>query len=107
MLMLRISLLSSEGIELRSMLWCVACLLQERSDLESAAAARLDAAQAQAAAEAQALRCKLEGRIGAIAARLGQLASQEESRERRRQELAAQVGQGFGSSAGLEGGGAH
>jgi uncharacterized protein HemX len=67
--------------------------LQERSDLESAAAARLDAAQAQAAAEAQALRGKLEGRIGAIAARLGQLASQEEARERRRQELAAQVGE--------------
>lgn len=56
------------------------------------AAARLDAAQAAAAAEAQALRTKLEGRIGAIAARLGQLASQEEARERRRLELAAQVG---------------
>lgn len=47
--------------------------------------------QAQAAAEAQALRDKLEGRIAAIAGRLGQLASQEEARERRRQELAAQV----------------
>lgn len=65
--------------------------MQERSQLESAAAARLEAAEASAAAHADALRSKLEGRIAAIASRLGQLAAQEETREKKRQELAAQV----------------
>lgn len=65
--------------------------LQERSQLESAAAARLEAAEATAAAKAEALRNKLEGRIATIAARLGQLAAQEEQREKKRQELIAQV----------------
>jgi hypothetical protein len=96
-------MLLANGLNITTFVFCISVTmrlasLQERSNLESAAAARLDAAQAQAAAEAQALRGKLEGRIGAIAARLGQLASQEEARERRRQELAAQVGRRCGAS---------
>ena len=54
--------------------------MQERSQLESAAAARLEAAEATAAAKAEALRNKMEGRIAAIAARLGQLAAQASPR---------------------------
>lgn len=65
--------------------------LQERQQLEEAAAARLDAAEAAAAAAAAALRSKLQGRASAIEARLLQLATQEAAREAQRQELAAQV----------------
>jgi hypothetical protein len=65
--------------------------LKQRQELEVSGAARLDAAEAAAAAAAQQLKLKLEGRIAAIAGRLGVLAAQEDAREKQRQELAAQV----------------
>lgn len=65
--------------------------LQERSQLEASAAAQVSAAEAAAAAASQTLRAKLEGRIASITACLAQLTAQEEAREAKRQELAAQV----------------
>lgn len=66
-------------------------LAQERSQLEASAAAAVAAAESASASASAALRSKLEGRIAAITAALGQLAAQEEGRAAKRQELAAQV----------------
>jgi hypothetical protein len=64
---------------------------QERSHLETSAAAQVAATEAAAAAASQALRAKLEGRIASITTCLAQLTAQEEAREAKRTELAAQV----------------
>jgi len=66
--------------------------VQERLQLESSAAAQVSSAEAKAAAACQSLRSKLEGRVASITACLAQLTAQEEAREAKRQELAAQVG---------------
>jgi hypothetical protein len=68
-----------------------ALYLQERSQLEASAAAQISAAEAAAAAASQTLRAKMEGRIASITTCLSQLTAQEEAREAKRQELAAQV----------------
>lgn len=75
-------------------------LQQERHQLESSTAAQVSAAEAAAAAASQSLRAKLEGRIASIAGALTQLTAQEEAREAKRQELAAQV-IGSGAVAGV------
>lgn len=74
--------------------------VHERLQLESSAAAQVSSAEATAAAACQSLRSKLEGRVASITACLAHLTAQEEAREAKRQELAAQVG-GQGRPGGL------